>query len=135
MKKVLFLCRRNSCRSQVAEAFARRFGADCLDTRSAGIDPAPAVDPMAMAVLKERGFDPAGLAAKGLGSVRGMSFDVCVHFGDDINAIMGAVSCADTVDWGDIPDPEGRAYAEYRKAREDIGGRVMGLITRTRGKG
>ena len=43
MKKVLFLCVGNSCRSQIAEGFARYYGNDILEAHSAGTMPAPAV--------------------------------------------------------------------------------------------
>ena len=53
MKKVLFICTGNSCRSQMAEGIARTFG---WDSRSAGIEPST-VNPNAIKVMREIGID------------------------------------------------------------------------------
>ena len=45
-KRVLFVCIGNSCRSQMAEAFARAYGADIMEVQSAGVSPAPYIAPL-----------------------------------------------------------------------------------------
>ena len=67
--KVLVLCTGNSCRSQMAEAFARQYGGDVAEVHSAGITalghiPADTVDYMA-----EKGIGLDGQRSKGLESV------------------------------------------------------------------
>ena len=56
-KKVLFLCTENSCRSQIAEGLLRYFAGDSFEVYSAGIKPAPKVNPLAVEIMKEIGID------------------------------------------------------------------------------
>ena len=57
--KVLFLCTGNSCRSQMAEGWARRLQGDGIEPYSAGTTPSP-VDPRAVQVMWEVGVDLSG---------------------------------------------------------------------------
>jgi arsenate reductase (thioredoxin) len=57
---VLVLCTGNSCRSQMAEAFLRKYAADRFAAYSAGLDPKPEIHPMARQVMVEAGIDLAG---------------------------------------------------------------------------
>ena len=59
MIKIMFLCTGNSCRSQMAEGFAREFGKGLIEPYSAGII-AAGVNPRAVAVMKEAGIDISG---------------------------------------------------------------------------
>jgi arsenate reductase (thioredoxin) len=63
--RVLFLCTRNSARSQMAEAFLRQYGQDHYEPHSAGLAPGE-IDPMTVQVMSERGFDLSGHRAKGI---------------------------------------------------------------------
>ncbi|MEZ7198415.1 arsenate reductase ArsC [Pseudodesulfovibrio karagichevae] len=54
--RVLFVCRHNSGRSQIAEAFLQRFGQDRFEAHSAGTVPT-AVDPLVTEVMREENFD------------------------------------------------------------------------------
>jgi len=58
-KKLLFLCTGNSCRSQMAEGWARFLGGDLVDAESAGIE-AHGKNPRAIAVMREAGVDISG---------------------------------------------------------------------------
>lgn len=55
--KVLFICEHNSGRSQIAEAYLREFFGDYFEIESAGLEPAAAVNPLVVEVMKEAGFD------------------------------------------------------------------------------
>ena len=57
MKKVVFLCVENSCRSQIAEAFANIHGKDVILAFSAGSKPSGAVNPKAVSLMKEINYD------------------------------------------------------------------------------
>ena len=59
-KRVLFVCIGNSCRSQMAESFARAYGADVLEVRSAGLSPATIVSPLTKQILAERNLNTDG---------------------------------------------------------------------------
>ncbi len=62
---VLFLCTHNSARSQMAEAFLRRYGGDHFNAYSAGLEPTE-IDPMTREVMREVGIDLEGQYAKGV---------------------------------------------------------------------
>ncbi len=61
--KVLFLCTHNSARSQMAEAFLRKFAGDRFDAYSAGFQPTE-IHPFTKRVMEEIGFDMSGHQAK-----------------------------------------------------------------------
>jgi len=77
MKKprVLFLCAHNSARSQIAEAFLRRYAGDRFEVYSAGLEPTD-VHPLAKKVMEEIGFDMSGHQSKALKQFLGDT-----HFG------------------------------------------------------
>jgi len=55
--KVLIICQHNSGRSQIAEAYLKRYAGDRVDAASAGLEPAAAVNPLVVEVMQEEGFD------------------------------------------------------------------------------
>jgi arsenate reductase len=55
--RVLFICRHNSGRSQIAEAYLKRLGKDRFEVESAGLEPAETVNPLVVEVMKEEGID------------------------------------------------------------------------------
>ncbi len=69
-QKVLFLCTGNSCRSQMAEGFLRKYAGDRFEVFSAGLDPRP-VHPLAVRVMDEIGIDISGQQSKGVDTVLG----------------------------------------------------------------
>jgi arsenate reductase (thioredoxin) len=56
MTKVLFICTHNSARSQMAEAYLRKFGGDRFEVESAGLEPGT-LNPFVVRALKEKGID------------------------------------------------------------------------------
>lgn len=62
---ILFLCSGNSCRSQMAEAFARKYGGEEFDVHSAGLRPTE-IHPLTKKVLEEAGLDISDQFAKGV---------------------------------------------------------------------
>jgi len=81
--RVLFVCGQNSARSQMAEAWLDHLAGDRYEAMSAGIEPAP-VNPLAVAVMAERGIDISGKRAKLVAeavaelAARGETFDTVV---------------------------------------------------------
>lgn len=65
VQRVLFLCTGNSCRSQMAEAFLRKYAPDRFEAHSAGLQPQP-IHPLTIQVLREAGVDTSGLYSKGV---------------------------------------------------------------------
>jgi len=72
--RILFLCTGNSARSQMSEAFLRKYGGDKFEVHSAGLDPT-VINPFTVKVLEEIGIDTSGQFAKSLDSYLGK-----VHF-------------------------------------------------------
>ena len=58
--KVLFICQHNSGRSQIAEAYLKKFYGSEFEIESAGFEPAPAVNPLVVEAMKEEGLDLSG---------------------------------------------------------------------------
>lgn len=55
--RVLFICGQNSARSQIGEAFMNMLGGERFEAESAGLEPGPGVNPLAVEVMKELGID------------------------------------------------------------------------------
>ena len=64
-ERVLFLCTGNSCRSQMAEAFLRKYGGDHFEVHSAGLEPKE-INPLTFKVMEEIGFDLSNQFSKGI---------------------------------------------------------------------
>lgn len=71
VKKVIFVCVENSNRSQMAEAFARIYGAGKVEAHSAGSRPSGRVNPKAIEAMKELGYDLTQHKSKGLDEFNG----------------------------------------------------------------
>jgi arsenate reductase len=67
---VLFLCTGNSARSQMAEAFLRKYGEGQYEPFSAGLEP-KGINPLTVRVMQEIGFDLSGYRSKGIGEFLG----------------------------------------------------------------
>lgn len=78
-QRVLFVCIGNSCRSQMAEGFARRYGADIMESSSAGLYPAATVAPLTQKVMRDRGIDLSAHCPKTLYEAPGSPHDLVVN--------------------------------------------------------
>lgn len=82
--RVLFLCTGNSCRSQMAEGWARHLKHDTMEVYSAGIEP-HGVNPLAVRVMAEAGVDITGQRSKHVEELSGVAFDYVVTVCDQAN--------------------------------------------------
>ena len=134
--RVLFVCIGNSCRSPMAEAIARYRYSDLLDAESAGVSPAPIVQPQTYECLAEAGvyLEPNRTPRK-LEEVDWASMDLIVNMsGTGILPMIPGYKGNNLI-W-DVADPIGRPLAEYRKARDRIDtlvGRLAELLRRHSG--
>ena len=64
-QRVLFLCTANSARSQIAEAFLRKYGGERFEAHSAGLEPKE-IHPLTIQVMREAGIDFSGQHSKGI---------------------------------------------------------------------
>lgn len=128
-KRVLFVCIGNACRSQMAEAFARAYGADILVARSAGLAPAGLIPPLTRQVLTEKNIPSEGQFPKGLGVFAGQTFEVIVNLSGE--RLPGAFGSARLIQWN-VRDPIGESQEVYRAVAAQIEGLVMRLILELR---
>jgi len=132
LRRVLFVCVGNTCRSQMAEAWATQLGEGLLTACSAGTHPTGFVDATVVSVMREAGIDISAQWSKGLDEVDLPSADIVITLGCCRADSLCPVSFAGvTADWP-IPDPHRRPLEEYRSARDDIGRRVRELVARLR---
>jgi arsenate reductase len=128
-RKVLFVCVGNTCRSQMAEALARREAADIIDPASAGISPFGRVVEPTKLVLLEKGIRIDGQFSKGLSDATLFRPDLVIN----MTGIPGASLFAQAryQDW-DVEDPYGEHLETYRRICEDIEARVRELAATLR---
>jgi arsenate reductase (thioredoxin) len=132
MKKVLFLCTGNSCRSQMAEAIVNQ-RVEGWQAFSAGTKPAGYVHPKALQVLEEVGLPHSG-RSKHPDELREVSFDLVVTVCDS-----AAEECPVWLGQGkrlhsSFSDPakaegsEEQVLAEFRRVRDEIMEKIPGLL-------
>jgi arsenate reductase (thioredoxin) len=134
--RVLFLCTGNTCRSQMAEGWARHLLAGRVEPSSAGVEARTAVDPRAVRVMAEAGVDISGQRPKTVDSLKDRTFDLiitlCGHAQETCPFFPGP---GRVVHFG-FEDPprlaEGAATEEaalghYRRVRDEIREFVAGL--------
>lgn len=133
--KVLFLCTGNSCRSQMAEGWARHLKSDVIEPYSAGVE-VKAVDRLAVQVMKEAGVDISSQRSKHVSEVLQVDFDyvvtVCSHARETCPFFPGGAKRSH-VEFDDPPHlTQGVADVEerlvvYRRVRDEIRMFVEGL--------
>lgn len=127
-KNVLFLCTGNSCRSQMAEGWARHFHGVKIEAYSAGIE-AHGMNPNAMQVMKEAGVDISGQSSKLASSLTEVPLDlvitVCGHADENCPAFLTKAKLVH-VGFDDPPKlakeaaSEEEALNHYRRVRDEI---------------
>ena len=126
MKRVLFVCVENSARSQIAEAFFNKLSKTGKAT-SAGTRPAPAVNPLAVLIMKEVGIDISKAKPKILTFEMIDTADKVITMGCGVgNVCPGAIVEAE--DWK-IEDPNGKSIEKVREIRNVIQKKVEKLVS------
>lgn len=133
MVKVMFLCTGNSCRSQMAEGFAREYGKGVIEPYSAGLH-ASHVNPLAIEVMREKGIDISQQSSKSIDSELLKSMDVvitlCSHAETSCPVILPPQK---RLHWP-IDDPAQATGSPeeimnaFRRARDKIAQRVKELV-------
>ncbi len=138
MVKVMFLCTGNSCRSQMAEGFARERGKGLIDAYSAGISPA-GVNPNAVRAMTEIGIDISAQSSESIDLELLDRMDMVVTLCGHANEMCPVTPThIKRLHWP-IDDPVGttgtdeEVMAAFRKARDEIGIRVKSLVESLRG--
>ena len=133
MKKVMFLCTANSCRSQMAEGFAKELGKGLLEVHSAGIF-AAGVHRRAIAVMKEIGIDISHQESKEIDVNLLKQMDIIITLcGHAEETCPWTPPHIKRIHWP-IEDPVGTVGSEeeimkeFRRARDEIKEKVQQLI-------
>jgi protein-tyrosine-phosphatase len=127
-RRVLFVCVENSCRSQMAEGFARAHGGAKVEAVSAGSRPSGAVNERAVAFMAERGIDLSAHRSRSIEEVARGAFDAVVTMG--CGDACPHVPADLRLDW-DLQDPKEMDDAGFRAVRDEIERRVLELISST----
>lgn len=132
-RKVMFLCSGNSARSQMAEGWLRHLADDRFDVVSAGTEPS-SVNPLAIAVMRERGIDISGHTSKPVAKFLGESFayliTVCDSARERCPIFPGAVK---RIHWP-LDDPaaavgsDAERTAVFRRVRDEIETRIRAWL-------
>jgi arsenate reductase len=125
-KKILFACRENACRSQMAAAFAQYFAGEKVEAASAGSEPAEHINSDMVNAMAEKGID------MGFRNTRFLDQAIS-EFQPDMIITMGCgetcpfISGIERQDW-DLRDPAGQSMDVMRNVRDDIEKRVKALL-------
>jgi len=141
---ILFLCTGNSCRSQMAEGWARHLKGDRIEPASAGVDP-KGLDPLAVQAMAEAGVDIRAQGSKHVEDLKHIAFDyvvtVCDHASENCPLFPGPTRVVH-VGFEDPPKlaagivDAAERIRPYRRVRDEIRAFVEtlpeGLIERTK---
>jgi arsenate reductase len=130
--KVLFVCTGNSCRSQMAEGWARHLKGDIIDAYSAGLMPTP-VHPRAVKVMKEAGVDISKQKSKHICDLIGTDFDYVITVCDYARQQCPMIRSSARILHRGFEDPsflegtEDEIMAAFRKTRDEIKDLIINL--------
>jgi protein-tyrosine-phosphatase len=120
---VLFVCRHNTGRSQMAEAYLRQLSGDSVEVASAGTIAAERPDPGVVALMAEDGVDISAARPKLLDPVVAQRADRIITMGCDVEGVPRI-----DADWG-LPDPKGQPPERVREIRDMVKQKVSDLLT------
>ncbi len=125
VSRVLFVCVENANRSQMAEAFAHILGGVAVEAYSAGSRPSGTVNPKAVEVMRELGYDLSKHGSKSLDELPDVTFDFVATMGCGDTCPM--VRAKQRADWS-IPDPKNLPLDEFRGIRDLIRDKVRAML-------
>ncbi len=118
-KKILFVCVENAGRSQMAEAFFRKYSPKGYEPVSAGTKPSETINPVVMEAMKEVGIDLGLQIPKILTNKIITDSILCINMGCMDKTECPAMFMKNSVDWN-IEDPKGKSIDKVREIRGDI---------------
>jgi arsenate reductase (thioredoxin) len=126
MKRVMFVCKKNSARSQMAEGFARQLGAGKIEVTSSGLE-ASTVRPEAIATMHDTGIDITSQTSKALSEFKAEDFDVVISLcGCGVNLPPEWLTRKVFADW-QLDDPAEQPEI-FPRVRDEVRERVIALI-------
>jgi arsenate reductase (thioredoxin) len=128
LKKILFVCIENAGRSQMAEAFANKYGKNNFVFFSAGNKPADKVNPFVVEAMKEKGIDISNNKPKQLTAQMAFDVDLIVTMGCGNQDLCPGPFFKPTVDWA-LEDPKDKPIEKVREIRDEIERRAQKLVS------
>ncbi len=125
MKRLLFVCVENSCRSQIAEAFARIQGGNKIEAYSAGSRPSGRVNPRAIESMREVDYDLTTHQSKSLSDIPDVEYDFVATMGCGDECPF--VRAKQRAEW-QIPDAKDLPPDEFRAIRNLIKQKVKDVL-------
>jgi protein-tyrosine-phosphatase len=126
-KNVLFVCVENAGRSQMAEAFFRKFASKHFNVSSAGTTPSSHLNPIVIQVMKEIGIDMVNQQPKILSNSMIENSFKTVNMGCMDKESCPSLFVKDVLNWN-ISDPKEKSLNEVREIRDKIKSDVLNLI-------
>jgi len=125
-KKVAFVCVHNSCRSIMAEGWAKSLGSEVLEAYSAGTEEYDRPKPMAIEVMEDAGVDMSHASSKLLDELP-EGIDILITMGCGVECPF--VPCHHREDWG-LDDPSGGPKEGFEETRDLVKEKVLELVDR-----
>ena len=123
----MFVCKKNSRRSQMAEGFAKTSGKGKIAVTSSGLAESE-VDPVTIQVMAEIGIDISNQTSKPLSNFNPEDYDAVISLcGCGVNLPEAWVLREVFEDW-QLDDPEGESIETFRRVRDQVKERVINLI-------
>jgi glutathione/glutaredoxin type arsenate reductase len=127
MKHVMFVCKKNSRRSQMAEGFARTLGAGKIGVSSSGLE-ASQIDPTTVQVMSQVGIDISNQTSKPLSNFNPENYNAVISLcGCGVNLPEAWVLREVFEDW-QLDDPEGQPIEMFQRVRDEVKERVAKLV-------
>ena len=125
MKKVVFLCVENSCRSQIAEAFANIHGKEKILAFSAGSKPSGTINPKAISLMKELNYDLSTHQSIHVDKLPDVEVDTMISMG--CGDSCPSIRAKERIEW-DIPDPKEMEDQDFKEVIKNIERKVLDFL-------
>lgn len=126
-KNILFMCVENAGRSQMAEAFFKKFAKNRFNVISAGTSPSSNLNPIVVSVMEEIGIDLKNQNPQLLSSSMIENSNKTVNMGCMDKESCPSLFVKDVENWN-IDDPKGKSIEDVRKIRDQIEKDVLNLL-------
>jgi arsenate reductase (thioredoxin) len=130
LKRVLFVCIGNVCRSPMAEGFANHYGSDVLIATSAGVSPLKVAVQETIAIMREVNVDISNHTPAWYEAPKVDQYDLVVNMS---GFRLPGKAPRELIEWT-VEDPYQKPPAVYRRVRADLENKVMQLILKLRQK-
>ena len=126
-RRLAFVCWGNSCRSQMAEGWARHLSQNSVEAVSAGISPLGFITPETIQVMEEKQVSLAGQKSKGLKAIDWAQVDVLVNMAPVPTQELVREFPGRRLEWH-VEDPYGEPLETFRQVRDELEARVRALL-------